>query len=234
MRINKYLASCGIASRRKAEDLIINGKVKINGKLVNNLGTDVKEHDIVTVNDNIAEIPQSFEYYMLNKPKGYVCSANDDRNRKIVTDLIPTSTRIYPVGRLDYDSQGLLLLTNDGDLTFKLTHPKGNVSKTYIVKIEGSISNKEINFLKNGVVIDGVKLRKCNIKNLGFENNQTKLEIIIYEGRNREIRKMLESVNKTVVMLKRTKIGELKLGGLNRGEFRKLTNQEINYLKSLN
>lgn len=233
MRINKYLASCGIASRRKVEEYIISGKVKVNGKVETNLATDIKENDIVELNNKVVALQQSFEYYVLNKPKGYVSTASDDRGRKTVLDLVKTKTRIFPVGRLDYDSEGLLLLTNDGELTNKLTHPKHNISKTYLVSIDSNISKQEIETLKKGVVIDGYKLHQCNIEILESENNKTKMQITIFEGRNREIRKMFESIDKKVIYLKRIKIEELSLGSLKRGEYRPLTNKEIEYLKSL-
>lgn len=233
MRINKYLASCGVASRRKVEEYIISGKVKVNGKVETNLATDIKEDDIVKLNDKVVALQQCFEYYMLNKPKGYVSTVSDDRGRKTVLDLIKTNARIFPVGRLDYDSEGLLLLTNDGELTNKLTHPKHNISKTYLVSIDSSISKQEIETLKKGVFIDGYKLHECKIEIFESEKNKTKMQITIFEGRNREIRKMFESIDKKVIYLKRIKIEELSLGSLNRGEYRPLTKKEIEYLKSL-
>lgn len=234
MRINKFLASSGLASRRKAEEYIKAGKVVVNDKVCTNLATDILETDIVKVNGQAILKPEVFEYYMLNKPKGYVCSNKDDRGRKTVINLIDTASRIFSVGRLDYDSEGLLILTNDGDLTYKLTHPKHEIKKTYIVRIEGQISKEEIGILKKGAIIDkGIHLSPCEIQVLSFDDKQTRLEVIIHEGKNREIRKMFESINKNVCFLKRTKIEKLSLGGLNRGEYRKLTNKEINYLKSL-
>ena len=235
MRINKFIAQCGIASRRKAEELILSGKVSVNGEVCTNLATNVDEMDSVFVNGNQIYLPNNLEYYMLNKPKGYVCSASDDRGRKTVIDLIPTNARIFPVGRLDYDSEGLLLLTNDGELTYKLTHPKNEIEKTYVVNIEGDVSNDELNRLQKGVTIDGgVKFSPCKIKRVIMPNkNQSRFEIILHEGKNREIRRMFEAIGKNVAFLKRVKIADLKLGGLNRGEYRKLSTKEVNYLKSL-
>lgn len=233
MRINKYLASCGVASRRKAEQLIISGKVKVNDIVCTELATDITDNDKVEVDNKFITLPSNLEYYMLNKPKGYVCSVKDDRNRKTVIELIDTDARIFPVGRLDYDSEGLLILTNDGDLTYKLTHPKNEIAKTYVVKIEGGIESGQIALLKKGVIIDGYKLSPCEVRIKTQDYKFTKLEVIIHEGRNREIRKMFETVGKNVIFLKRTKIAELSLGGLNRGEYRKLTPSEIKYLKSL-
>lgn len=235
MRINKFIAQCGVASRRKAEELILNGKVKINGKVCTELATNVDEMDSVVVNGNQIYLPNNFEYYMLNKPKGYVSSASDDRGRKTVVDLVKTEARIFPVGRLDYDSEGLLILTNDGELTYKLTHPKNEIEKTYNVNVEGMVSDEELNKLQNGVTIEGnIKLSPCKINRLFTTNkNQSRFEVILHEGKNREIRKMFEAIDKKVVFLKRIKIAQLKLGGLNRGEYRKLSLKEVNYLKSL-
>ena len=233
MRINKYLASCGVASRRKVEEYIVAGKVKVNGLVTTNLATDIKDNDIVELNGKIVALQQGFEYYMLNKPKGYVSTASDDRGRKTVLDLVKTNTRIFPVGRLDYDSEGLLLLTNDGELTNKLTHPKHNISKTYLVSIDSTILKQEIETLKKGVVIDGYKLHECKIEVLEEEKKRTKMQVTIFEGRNREIRKMFESIDKKVIYLKRIKIEGLNLGSLKRGEYRQLSQKEVEYLKSL-
>lgn len=230
MRINKYLADCGVASRRKCDELIAEGKVKING-VVAKIGDNVEIDDNVVCNGKKVSLNNKYEYYMMNKPKGYVCTVNDDKGRKTVMDLMPKNIkRMYPVGRLDYDSEGLLILTNDGDLTFKLTHPINEIPKTYSVKIEGKIEESELNKLRNGVYIDGKKLKKCKIDVITSDKTTTKLSITIFEGRNREIRKMFESIGKPVSFLKRTKIGELKLSGLNRGEVRKLAPDEIYYL----
>ncbi|MBO7508304.1 MAG: rRNA pseudouridine synthase, partial [Clostridia bacterium] len=187
----------------------------------------------VFVDNKQISLQNDFEYYMLNKPQGYVSTAQDDRGRKTVIELIDTTARIYPVGRLDFDSEGLLLLTNDGDLTNKLTHPKHNISKTYLVNINSAITAEEIEKLKSGVVVDGYKLHSCKISILETLKNQTKMKITIFEGRNREIRKMFETINKKVVFLKRIKIAELELGDLKRGQYRKLNKSEIEYLKNL-
>jgi len=188
---------------------------------------------VVLVNEMLIDLPQNFEYIILNKPKSYLCTVKDDRNRKTVLDLVKSKNRLYPVGRLDYETEGLLLLTNDGDLTQKLTHPKNQIGKTYVVEIEGLVDKSEILKLTNGVVVDGEKFSPCKIDYIKYDGKKTKYEIVIYEGKNREIRKMFEKINKNVVFLKRTKIGELKLTGLNRGEYRYLTKKEIDYLKSL-
>lgn len=233
MRINKYIASCGICSRRKAEELILQGKVKVNGVVVYELSTIINNNDKVEINNKEITLQENYIYLMINKPKGYVSTASDDRGRKTVLDLVPSNMRVYPVGRLDYNSEGLLLLTNDGDLTNKLTHPKHSVGKTYSVKVEGIVSAENINKIREGIYLDGQKLRQCEIFDIKQENNFTKLKITIYEGKNRQIRRMFEQFNHQVVFLKRIAIGTLKLGGLNRGEVRKLTNSEVAYLKLL-
>lgn len=233
MRINKYLASTGLASRRNAEKFVLEGRVKINGTTCTNLATDIKENDVVKLDGKVIKPTQKLVYFMLNKPKGYVSTASDDRGRKTVLELIETSERIYPVGRLDYDSEGLLLLTNDGELTYKLTHPKNEISKTYYVIINSNISQKDLMKLQKGVVIDGHKLSGAQIFVLNSKDDKTEMNVIIHEGRNREIRKMFEVIGKNVTYLKRTKIANLTLGKLQRGTFRQLTKTEVKYLKSL-
>ena len=234
MRINKYLAGCGLASRRKSEEYIISGKVKVNGKVVTELQYDVNEKkDRVEVDGKVLVLAPDYEYYLLNKPKGYVCTSKDEHDRRIVLDLIKTNTRIFCVGRLDYNSEGLLILTNDGELNYKLTHPSNEIPKTYIVKIKGEISESEKAVLRKGVVIKGERYSGCKLKELEKDSQTTRLEVTIHEGKNHEIRNMFEYIGKEIIMLKRVKIGELKLGGLNRGEYRKLKDFEIEYLKNL-
>ena len=234
MRINKYLAESGICSRRAADKLIENGEVKVNGKICS-LGTDVNVGtDFVTVNGKPVGNINNLEYYIMNKPKGYVCTVKDDKGRKTVMELLPANIkRLFPVGRLDYDSEGLLILTNDGDLTFKLTHPKNEIPKTYLVKTERPIKQEDLAKLRSGVVIDGVKTKKCNVRLIESSDKYSKLHITITEGRNRQIRKMLEAVGNSVDFLKRIKIGDLQLPGLDRGEVRKLSAREIDYLINL-
>lgn len=236
MRINKYIASSGICSRRAAEELVTSGKVKINGKPVTALATDVdEENDTVTVDGQKISLVTKLIYIMLYKPKGCICSLNDEKGRKTVFDYLEDfqNKRIFPIGRLDYDTEGLLLLTNDGALSNKLTQPINEISKTYVAKIEGEIEESDLARLRNGVTVDGVKLRRCKIKVLDRDEKFTRLEITIYEGKNREIHKMFETVGKTVAFLKRIKIGDLKLGGLSRGAYRYLTPKEVAYLNSL-
>lgn len=237
MRINKYLALCGIASRRGCEKFVTEGRVKINGKKITSLSADVNtENDSVTVDGIRVEPSRKYDYVMLNKPKGCLTTAKDDRDRKTVYDYldIPNGKRLFPIGRLDYDSEGLLLFTNDGDLAYKLTHPKNEIPKTYLVKIEGEPSEAELSKLRKGVEIEnGIVTHKANIKKIDFKDEITKLQITIYEGKNREIRKMFDTIGKSVVFLKRIAIGDLKMGGLGRGQSRRLSEEEIYYLKNL-
>lgn len=234
MRVNKFLAYSGVASRRAADELIKDGSVKINGKVCQP-GYDVDtSKDTVTVNGKIVNVVKKYDYYIMNKPKGYVCTVKDDKGRKTVMDLLPpTAKRLFPVGRLDYDTEGLLILTNDGDLTFKLTHPKNEVTKTYLVKTEKPISDEDLSKLRSGVYIDGVKTKKCNVRLIETSKTGSKLHITISEGRNRQVRKMFEAVNNNVDFLKRIKIGDLTLSGLNRGEIRQLSAREVDYLLNL-
>ena len=234
MRINKFLAESGVCSRRAADKLIEEGAVKVNGKICL-IGQDIDEFsDSVLVGGKKINLPNTFEYYIMNKPKGYVCTVKDDKNRKTVMDLLPENVkRVVPVGRLDYDTEGLLLFTNDGELTFKLTHPKNEIPKTYLVRTEKPVSEKDINTLRQGVVIDGVKTKKCNVRFIESTKTGSKMHITITEGKNRQIRKMIEAIGNNVDFLKRIKIGELTLKGLNRGEIRKLTAGEAEYLRML-
>lgn len=233
MRINKYLADCGVASRRACDKLIADGEVTVNGKICT-VGQDIKDGDVVEVSGKRVSKTKKYEYYILNKPKGYVCTVSDDKGRKTVMDLLPkTDVRLVPVGRLDYDTEGLLILTNDGDLTFRLTHPRNEIPKTYLVKIEGTISDLALSKLRGGVVIDGGTTKKCSVRIGEVTKTDTKLYITITEGKNRQVRKMFEAVGKEVVFLKRVKVGDLTLRGLDRGKCRKLTLEEVNYLKNL-
>ena len=224
----------GVASRRASDKLIEDGVVKINGKVCS-LGDEVDvSSDSVTVNGRPVNTVKKFDYYIMNKPKGYVCTVKDDKDRKTVMELLPQSAkRLFPVGRLDYDTEGLLILTNDGELTYKLTHPKNEVPKTYLVKTEKPVSDEDLQKLRSGVVVDGVKTKKCNVRLIETSKTGSKLHITITEGRNRQVRKMFEAVNNCVDFLKRIKIGELKLTGLDRGEVRQLTAREVDYLLTL-
>ncbi len=233
MRINKFLAACGVASRRDCDELIKQGLVKINGNRAD-LGSEVGEDDEVTVSGNRVNIKKN-EYYILNKPKGYICSVSDDKGRKTIMDLLPSNAgRIFPVGRLDYDSEGLLIVTTDGELAQRLTHPSNEIPKTYLVKVEGTLTEASLNPIRSGIEIEGGYVtKKCKAHIVETNKEFTKVHITITEGKNREIRKMFAAIGKEVMLLKRIKIGELTLRGLNRGEWRKLSKEEIAYLSSL-
>lgn len=232
MRINKFLAACGVASRRECDKLIADGAVFINGRVAK-VGADVGESDNVTVNGNTVNVKKN-EYYILNKPKGYLCTVRDDKGRKTVMDLMPANIgRIYPVGRLDYDSEGLLILTTDGELAQHLTHPSNEVPKTYLVKIEGTITEAGLNPIRSGVDIGGYVTKKCKAHIVETNKAYTKIHVTITEGKNREVRKMFEAIGKEVTLLKRIKVGEINLRGLDRGAFRKLSKEEVAYLLSL-
>ncbi len=228
MRINKYLALCGVASRRKSEQFIVDGKVKLNGKIVTNLSTDVDiKKDKIELEGKELSLPSNYVYYKLNKPKGYLCTASDDRGRKTIFDIVKSDTRLFSIGRLDYDTEGLLLLTNDGDLAQKISHPSHETEKEYIVKIEGNILESELAVLRAGVVENGIKMPKAKVELLRIVNNNAKLSVTIHEGQNRQIRRMFEAINKPIKMLKRIRIGNIKLGGLQRGEYKPLNDYEL-------
>lgn len=233
MRINKYLAESGVASRRASDTLIEEKRVLINGKTAT-LGSEVEEGDTVTVDGSIVRPVKKYSYYMLNKPKGYVTTVKDDKGRKTVMDLLPKKgDRLYPVGRLDYDTEGLLIITNDGELAQRLTHPVNEVPKTYVAKIEGVLTENMLARLRGGVEVDGVRTKKSAVRIVDETKTETKVSVTITEGRNRQVRKMFEAVGKEVIFLKRVKIGDLALRGLNRGEYRPLTKEEIYYLKNV-
>ncbi len=234
MRINKFLAEQGVASRRKADEMIAAGRVTINEKTAT-LGSDVTDNDKVAVDGNpIGNAAPSLVYYVMNKPKGVVCTMSDDRGRKTVADLLPEGIgRVFPVGRLDYDTEGLLILTNDGNLSNALTHPRNEVQKTYLAKIEGTLTEKDLNPIRSGIELDGVLTKKCKAHIVETNKDYTKVHITISEGRNREIRRMFESIGKNVCFLKRVKIGTLTLAGLDRGAIRPLTSKEVESLKKL-
>ena len=234
MRINKYIAQCGIASRRKAEDIIKLGKIKVNGKVTTDLSTDIRDTDIVSIDNKTIKVVSNYVYYKLNKPKGYITSTSDDKDRKTVINLMRgVHYRVFPIGRLDYDTEGLLLLTNDGDIANILTKPNSEVKKTYIVHIEGFINKDDIKKLSSGVDIGDYITRPCSVELIETNETQSKLRVAITEGKNRQIRKMFSSIGKEVTFLRRIQIGDIKLGGLSRGEYAPLNQKEIRYLKSL-
>lgn len=233
MRINKYLAQCGVASRRDCDKLVADGRVTVNGRPAD-VGADVEEGDVIKVDGKVVTVKKN-EYYILHKPKGYLCTVSDDKGRKTVMDILGSSVgRVYPVGRLDYDSEGLLILTTDGELAQHLTHPSNEVPKTYVVKVEGRLTEADLNPIRSGIEIEGGYVtKKCRAHIIETNRDFTRVEITLREGKNREIRKMFAAIGKEVTLLKRTKVGELSLRGLDRGAFRKLTPVEVAYLKSV-
>ena len=234
MRINKFLAENGITSRRHADEMVSAGRIKINGQTAL-LGADVQDGDEVLFDDKpIARAEKKLEYYIMNKPKGILCTVSDDRGRKTVMNLLPAGAgRVFPVGRLDYATEGLLLLTNDGELAYRLTSPKNEIPKTYLARVEGTMSEKDLNRIRSGIELDGALTKKCKAHIVETNKAYTKIHITITEGKNRQIRRMFEAVGRNVDFLKRIKIGELTLRGLDRGEVRSLNDEEISYLKNL-
>lgn len=230
-RLQKVIANSGYVSRRKAEELILAGKVKVNEVRVTELGTKVGPKDMIEVDGYIIKSEEK-EYFLLNKPRGIITSTNDEHGRKTVVDLIPTTKRIYPVGRLDYDTTGVLLLTNDGELTNLLTHPKNNIDKVYIAKVKGLIGKAQINILQKGVIIDGKKTSraKARIKKYDKKTDTSVVELIIHEGKNHQVKKMFEAIGYTVVKLRRDQFSFLTADGLKSGEYRKLSPKEIKKL----
>ncbi len=238
VRLQKYLADAGVASRRKAEELIAQGKVTVNGEVVTEMGykIDPKKDEITYLGQKVSAKDTKMVYVMLHKPVGYVTTAKEQFGRPAVVDLIKgIDARIFPVGRLDYDTSGLLLLTNDGELTYKLTHPKHDVDKTYIAKLYGIPDEGELQKFRRGVVIDGVRTKPAKIQIIEREKDGRfcTAEIIIHEGRNRQVRKMCDAIHHPVAQLKRVATGELKMGDLPKGKFRHLTDKEVKYLKKL-
>lgn len=235
VRLQKYLASCGVASRRGSEEIIRSGRVKVNGETVREMSVQIDEEaDVITVDDAVVQPEKKMIYIMLNKPVGFVTTVTDDKGRDTVMELVSDiPARIYPVGRLDYDTEGLLLMTNDGDLTYRITHPKNNVEKTYVAEVTGNVTMDTLTRLRRGVVIDGVKTSPAKVEVVGATQLGTKLEITIHEGRNRQVRKMFEAVGCIVKRLKRTREAGLILGHVPLGRWRKLTESEVNMLKKI-
>lgn len=233
MRLNKYIAYGGVASRRKADELTFAGSVKVNGVVIREPGYDVAEGDVVAVNGRVVKHDAKLVYIMLNKPKGFITSADDDKDRPTVIELVrDIEERLFSVGRLDYNTSGLLLMTNDGDLAYKLTHPKHQIYKTYRARVSGVLSNEKLAKLRNGVDIGGFVTSKAIVNILKEGDRSTLVEIKIYEGKNRQVRKMFSAVGNKVLDLERVAIGDLYLGHLREGHYRKLTRQEIEYLKN--
>ena len=232
MRINKYIAHAGVASRRKAEELIKNGHVTINGTVVDNLATQVKASDRGEI-DGSPIYNEEKVYYLLNKPRGVISSVSDEKGRKTVVDLLPeVRERIYPVGRLDWDTSGLLILTNDGDFTDKMIHPRNEIDKVYLARVKGIATKENLRPLTRGVMVDGRKTKPAHyhIVKVDKEKNRSVVELTIHEGRNHQVKKMFEEVGLLVDKLSRIRFGTLDLAGLRPGEFRKLSKKEISQL----
>ena len=236
-RLQKVMAACGVASRRKCEELISAKRVKVNGSIVTELGTKVSKKDIIEVDGKMLS-RQELVYYVMNKPTGYLTTVSDDRGRKTIMDLIDPETkktRIFPIGRLDYDTSGVLLLTNDGDLSYRLTRSQKEVAKTYQVRVNGIIDQNAVTKLIKGIMIDGVMTKRAIVDVISFDkkNNSSLISISITEGRNRQVRKMCEAVGFEVKKLKRVSFGGITLEGLGVGEYRELKPHEIKMLYSL-
>ena len=233
-RLQKVIANSGYCSRRKAEDEILKGNVSVNGEIIKEMGYKVNSNDVIIVNG--VKLDKSEKVYvLLNKPRGVITSVSDDKQRKTVVDLIEINTRIYPVGRLDYDTTGALLLTNDGELTNLLTHPKNHIPKVYMAKVEGIITGKEIHELEKGVVIDGKRTMpaKVKLRKLDKDKKVSMVELTIFEGRNHQVKKMFLKIGFPVIKLKREKIAFLNVKNLNSGEYRYLNPKEVKQLYSL-
>lgn len=234
MRLNKFLSASGVCSRRKADELIENGEIIVNGKVETQLGTNIDEKkDKIIYNGKVISLTSEFVYYKLNKPKGYICSNNDDKGRKTIFELLPKDKRLFSIGRLDYNTEGLILITNDGELSEAISHPRYEVNKEYIVTIEGKILESELAVLRAGVVEKGIRMPKARVQRLETDGKITKISVIINEGQNRQVRRMFEAIGKTIILLKRVRIGEITLGGLQRGTYKELNRVEMEYINML-
>lgn len=234
-RLQKVMAEYGVASRRKCEELIAEGKVKVNGRLITEPGCKIdKEEDIVEVMGKPLKKQEARLYILLNKPTGYITSARDQFGRPTVLDLLKgISTRVFPIGRLDYDTDGLLLLTNDGELTFRITHPKHNIDKTYRAAVRGRVDDKDMETFRKGIKIEDYVTSPARLEILGESKGNSIVEITIHEGKNRQVRKMCSAIGHEVISLTRIRIGEIGLGTLKTGQWRFLTEAEVKYIKTL-
>ena len=237
MRINKYIASCGIASRRKAEEIILAKRVKVNGKTVEELSFNIDEdNDIVEIDGQRIGLNEESVYIVLNKPEGYITTVKDQFDRPSVLDLVSDiKERVYPIGRLDYETSGLLILTNDGDLTYKLTHPKHEVDKTYMAIVKGIPTKEELKNFEEGLYIEDYKTAPAKIKIVkkDEEKNYAICQIKIHEGRNRQVRKMCRAINHPVMRLRRVAMGKITLKDTEVGKYRHLSKEEVEYLKTI-
>ena len=239
IRLQKYLADCGIASRRAAEAMIRGGRVAVNGVTVTEMGVKVSETDTVALDGRPVGKGAGYVYIMLNKPKGYITTSHDQFGRPSALDLVKAEgARLFAVGRLDYGTTGLLLLTNDGDLAYRLTHPKHSIEKSYMARVRGVLYDGDLKALSSGVYIETdrgerVRTAPARLEVIGVEEGKTNVRVTITEGRNRQVRRMFEAVGHTVISLRRESVGGLTLGGLKEGEHRRLTDREVERLKSL-
>ena len=236
-RLQKAIAASGYTSRRKAEEIILDGRVTVNGKLVTELAFNIdEEKDIVEIDGEQIGVEKNNVYIVLNKPEGYITTVKDQFDRPSVLDLVKDiDERVYPIGRLDYETSGLLLLTNDGDLTYKLTHPKHEVDKTYVARVKGKLTPDEIKMFKSGLKIEDYVTAPAKLKVIRYDEktNVSLLEIKIHEGKNRQVRKMCKAINHPVLRLKRTAMGKIRIGECEIGKYRYLTEDEVKYLKSI-
>ncbi|MEW9093853.1 MAG: pseudouridine synthase [Clostridiaceae bacterium] len=232
-RLQKFMARCGVASRRKCEEIILKGKVKVNGRIIDELGYKVSDKDTIEVEGLIIKPEERKVYILLNKPEGYICTVKDEKGRKTVLDLVKVDERIYPIGRLDYDTSGLLLLTNDGEVYNNIMHPRVEKKKTYIALIKGIPTREEIERFKGGLDIGGYITAPAKIEIISVDSGNAKVSITIHEGKNRQIRRMCEKISHPVIKLKRVSIGKIELGNLKKGDWRFLNKEEVDYLKNI-
>ncbi len=228
MRLNKFIADAGVCSRRKADEMIKEGRVTVN-KQEAVVGMEITQGDVVRVDGERIKVNTQYEYYMLNKPKRVICSNEDKFGRRLAVDFVKSKKRLFTYGRLDYMTEGLIIISNDGEVYNHVMHPRKKLYKSYIARLDREIEEKDIEALKHGVVIEGKRTAPAKVKKI----DKKEIRIAIFEGRNRQIRKMVEILGYTVESLKRVKVGELSLGHLQTGDYRALTEEEINYLKSL-
>ena len=229
MRLNKFLSTAGVASRRKCDELIKDGKIYVNGEVQSNLGIVIDEKkDVVEYLGERVNLPSSFIYLKMNKPKGYACTASDEKGRKTIFDLLEDkSVRLFNVGRLDYDTEGLIFLTNDGEFANSVIHPKFQIEKEYIVTVEGAMKESEFAVLRKGAVINGERMPSARVNPISFDGKVTKLSVVITEGQNHQVRRMFEAIGRDIKLLKRVRIGGVHLGNLYRGKTKPMTAEEV-------
>lgn len=229
MRLNKFLSTAGVASRRKCDELIKDGKIYVNGEVQSNLGIVIDEKkDVVEYLGERVNLPSSFIYLKMNKPKGYACTASDEKGRKTIFDLLEDkSVRLFNVGRLDYDTEGLIFLTNDGEFANNVIHPKFQIEKEYIVTVEGAMKESEFAVLRKGVVVDGERMPSAKVNPISFDGKVTKLSVVITEGQNHQVRRMFDAIGREIKLLKRVRIGGVHLGNLYRGKTKPMTAEEV-------